>query len=45
LLDEARRIARQAGYKRLAVIAAVGTRPYYLERGFEQGELYVVGEV
>ena len=44
LLDEARRIARQEGFSRLAVIAAVGTRPYYRERGFEQGELYVVGE-
>ncbi len=45
LLDEARRIARQEGFARLAVIAAVGTRSYYRERGFEQGELYVVGEV
>jgi elongator complex protein 3 len=45
LLDEARRIARQEGFRRLAVIAAVGTRPYYRERGFEQGELYVVAEV
>jgi elongator complex protein 3 len=45
LLDEARRIARQEGFRRLAVIAAVGTRPYYRARGFEQGELYVVAEV
>ncbi len=45
LLDEARRIARQEGFRRLAVIAAVGTRPYYRERGFEQGELYMVAEV
>jgi len=45
LLDEARRIARQEGFRRLAVIAAVGTRPYYRERGFEQGELYMVGRV
>jgi elongator complex protein 3 len=45
LLDEARRIARQEGFRRLAVIAAVGTRPYYRARGFEQGELYVVGAV
>ncbi len=44
LLDEARRIAHQEGFGRLAVIAAVGTRSYYRERGFEQGELYVVGE-
>ena len=45
MLDEARRIARQEGFSRLAVIAAVGTRPYYRERGFERGELYMVGEV
>ena len=41
LLEEARAIARQAGFGRLAVIAAVGTRPYYRERGFELGELYM----
>jgi elongator complex protein 3 len=45
LLDEARRIARQEGFRRLAVIAAAGTRPYYRERGFDQGELYVIGQV
>ena len=45
LLDEARRITRQEGFRRLAVIAAVGTRSYYRERGFEMGELYVACEV
>jgi elongator complex protein 3 len=45
LLDEARRIACREGFSRLAVIAAAGTRPYYRERGFEQGELYVIGAV
>ncbi len=45
LLNKARHIAHQERFSRLAVIAAVGTRPYYRERGFEQGELYVVGEV
>jgi len=34
LLGQAGEIARAAGYARLAVIAAVGTRPYYRERGF-----------
>lgn len=43
LIEEARRIAREVGYARLAVIAAIGTRPYYRERGFEQGELYMIG--
>jgi elongator complex protein 3 len=42
LLQEAAAIAHQAGFRRLAVIAAVGTRPYYLNRGFERGELYLV---
>jgi elongator complex protein 3 len=41
LLDEARHIARHEGYGRLAVIAAVGTRPYYRERGFTLGRLYM----
>jgi elongator complex protein 3 len=45
LLDEARRLARQEGFSRLAVIAAVGTRPYYRERGFKQGKLYVISDV
>ena len=26
----------------MAVISAVGTREYYLERGFERGDLYLV---
>jgi len=42
LLERAEAIARQRGYKRLAVISAVGTRQYYLERGFERGDLYLV---
>ncbi len=42
LLAEAEKIARAAGYSRLAVISAIGTRKYYLDRGFERGELYLV---
>jgi elongator complex protein 3 len=42
LIEEAQRIAQQAGYQRLAVIAAVGTRPYYLRLGFERGEYYLI---
>jgi elongator complex protein 3 len=42
LLQEAEAIARQSGYARLAVISAVGTRAYYLERGFERGGHYLV---
>lgn len=42
LLEEAEKAAKEAGYKKLAVIAAVGTRGYYLDRGFERGEYYLV---
>jgi elongator complex protein 3 len=42
LMVEADKIAREKGYRRMAVIAAVGTRLYYLERGFERGNLYLV---
>jgi elongator complex protein 3 len=42
LLQRAEAIAQQHGFKRLAVISAVGTRHYYLERGFERGEYYLV---
>ena len=45
LVEEARDIARQEGYGRLAVIAAVGTRPYYRERGFKLDQLYMIGSV
>jgi elongator complex protein 3 (tRNA carboxymethyluridine synthase) len=42
LLQEAERVAREKGHARMAVISAIGTRKYYLERGFERGELYLV---
>ena len=42
LLEEAESVARGKGFGRMAVISAVGTRGYYLERGFERGELYLV---
>lgn len=42
LLEEADRIAVAHGFERMAVIAAVGTREYYLGRGFERGEYYLV---
>ncbi|HEX5067873.1 MAG TPA: tRNA uridine(34) 5-carboxymethylaminomethyl modification radical SAM/GNAT enzyme Elp3 [Myxococcota bacterium] len=40
LLAEAAERARAAGFGRLAVISAVGTRAYYRARGFADGELY-----
>ena len=45
LIEKAEQIAREKGFKRLAVIAAVGTRAYYASRGFEMGELYMVKEL
>jgi elongator complex protein 3 len=41
LLQRAEAVARASGFRRMAVISAVGTRGYYLERGFERGELYL----
>ncbi len=40
LVAEAARLAAEAGFARLAVISAVGTRPYYRRLGFRDGELY-----
>ncbi len=42
LLEKAESLARQNGFERIAVISAVGTRQYYLERGFERGALYLL---
>jgi elongator complex protein 3 len=41
LLEKAEALAKARGFERMAVISAVGTRGYYLERGFEHGELYL----
>jgi len=41
LLEKADSIAKARGFKRMAVISAVGTRGYYLERGFARGEFYL----
>jgi elongator complex protein 3 len=42
LLEWADTLARARGFRRLAVIAAIGTKRYYLDRGFERGELYLI---
>lgn len=42
LIERAAEIALERGYKRLAVISAIGTREYYRKRGFEDGTLYQV---
>jgi len=38
LIEEAKQRVWQAGYTRLAVISAIGTRGYYRKRGFTQGD-------
>lgn len=45
LLAKAEEIARSKGFRRLVVIAAIGTRRYYASRGFSPGELYMVKEI
>ena len=42
LIERATRLARDAGFKRVAVISAIGTREYYRKLGFELGELYMM---
>lgn len=40
LMDRAAELARAAGHSDLAVISAIGTRVYYRDAGFIDGELY-----
>jgi elongator complex protein 3 len=40
LLDTAETIAASAGYETLSVISAIGTRGYYRDQRFHDGELY-----
>jgi elongator complex protein 3 len=41
-MDQAEVIARDAGFKRLAVIAALGTRQYYQKLGYTLDGTYMV---
>lgn len=45
LLERAAQMARDASFDELAVIAAVGTRRYYRERGFTSGTLYPIQDL
>jgi elongator complex protein 3 len=42
LAEHAMQIARHSGYKRMAVISAIGTREYYRKLGFEFDGLYMI---
>jgi len=45
LIERAVAIAAEQGYKRVAVISAIGTRAYYRKRGFQDGKLYQIMEL
>jgi len=45
LIADAKVRARAAGYARLAVISAIGTRRYYEGLGFERGDLYMIARL
>ena len=45
LLQKAEELARVSGFRRMAVIAAIGTRRYYEARGFQRGELYMIKDI
>ncbi len=42
LIEHSAKLAKSRGYKRLAVISAIGTREYYRKRGFADGALYQI---
>lgn len=45
LIAKAKDLAREAGYSRLAVISAIGTKEYYRGRGFDDQGLYQVTQL
>ena len=45
LIEKAAELAAARGYRRLAVISAIGTREYYRKRGFADGALYQIRDL
>lgn len=45
LIEKAVELCRERGIQQLAVIAAIGTRHYYFNRGFTGGKLYMLRRV
>lgn len=41
LIEKAEEISKNSGYKKIAVISAIGTREYYRKRGFTNENLYM----
>jgi elongator complex protein 3 len=44
LIEEAMRIAGDAGFNRISALSAIWTREYYRKLGFGLGELYMTRE-
>lgn len=42
LMEDAENFAREAGYKKMAVISGIGTREYYRKKGYELKGTYMV---
>jgi elongator complex protein 3 len=45
LIEKAKEISREAGYSRIAVISAIGTRRYYAKHGFQIEGLYMTTDL
>jgi elongator complex protein 3 len=45
MLEEAQRLARSAGFTRIAMNSAIGVRTYYLERGFNRSETVLLKDL
>lgn len=45
LVEKAQEMAREAGYGRIAVISAIGTRAYYAKHGFKLDGLYMTADL
>jgi elongator complex protein 3 len=45
LMERAEGIAKERGFSRVAVIAALGTRDYYRKLGYRLGESYMIKEL
>jgi elongator complex protein 3 len=45
LIKKAKNLAQEAGYRRIAVISAIGTREYYARHGFQSDGLYMTTDL
>jgi elongator complex protein 3 len=41
LIEEAEKISKENGFKKISVISAIGTREYYKKRGYQNINLYM----